>query len=100
MESHIEDVGNLDDIHLLFIEENTSSIATVNDSCTLAQQGTLCLLVPALGDDFLIDISSLFIESHTTYLEDFHDDPPLLFVEDDPSTVVVRAHSDPHVHSL
>ena len=34
VESHIEDVGDtIDDIHLLF-EENSSSIATVTNSCT------------------------------------------------------------------
>ena len=40
------------------------------------------------------------MESHTTDLEDFFDDISPLFHEDDPSTVVARAHSDPHVHSL
>ena len=35
MEFHIKDVGDIiDDIHLLFFEVNTSSIAIVNDSCT------------------------------------------------------------------
>ena len=46
------------------------------------------------------DISALFMESHIVDLEDFFDDLPLLFAEDDPSTVVARAYSDPHVHSL
>ena len=97
-ESHIEDVGDIiDDIHLLF-EEN--SITIVIDSCTLAQQGTPCLPVLASGDDLLSDISALYLESHTIDLEDFLDDLPLLFVEDNPSIVVARAHSNPHVHSL
>ena len=96
MESHIEDVcGTIDDIHLLF-EANSSSIAVVTNSCTSALQGTLCLP----GDDFLPDISAFFLESHTTNLEDFFDDLPLFFIEDDPSIVVVRAHFDSHVHSL
>ena len=57
MESHIEDVGDIiDDICLLLVEENNSSISIVNDSCTSTQQGTLCLPVPASGDDFLTDI--------------------------------------------
>ena len=51
-------------------------------------------------DDFLTNISGWFLESHTIDLEDFFDDLPLLFAEDDPSTVVVRVHSNPHVHSL
>ena len=40
------------------------------------------------------------MESHTLDLDDFFDDLPLLFDEDDPFIVVARAHSDPHVHSL
>ena len=40
------------------------------------------------------------MESHTVDLGDSLDDFHLLFAEDDPSTVVARAHSDPHVHSL
>ena len=51
-------------------------------------------------DDFLTDILGLFMESHIVDLGDFSDDLHLLFDEDDPSTVVARAHSDPHVHSL
>ena len=98
MESNIEDVGDIiNDIHLLFVEVNTSHIATLID---LAQQGTLCLPILASGDDFLTYIEDLFMESHTTYLGDFFDDLPLLFIEDDPSIVFVRSHSNPHVHSL
>ena len=33
-------------------------------------------------------------------LEEFFDDIPLLFDEDNPSIVVARVHSKPHVHSL
>ena len=51
-------------------------------------------------DDFLIDILGLFMESHIVDLGDFLNDVKLLFVEDDPSTIVARAHSNPHVHSL
>ena len=40
------------------------------------------------------------MESHTIDLEDFLDDLPLIFAKDDPYIVVVRAHSDTHVHSL
>ena len=40
------------------------------------------------------------MESHVANLGDFFDDLHVLFDEDYPSTVVVRAHSDPHVHSL
>ena len=40
------------------------------------------------------------MESHTTYLEHFYDDLPLLFTKDDSSIVVSRAHSDPQFHSL
>ena len=35
-----------------------------------------------------------------TDLGDSFDDLHLLFDGDDPSTIVARAHSDPHVHSL
>ena len=77
-----------------------NSIAIVTGSCTLAQQGTLCLPVLASSDDFLIDISGFFVESHTTDLEDFFDDLLLLFAKVDPSLVVARAYSNPHVHSL
>ena len=69
--------------------------AVVIDSCTLAQQGTHGLP----GDDFLPDIVVLFLESHTADMGDFYDDFSLLFVEES-STVVVRAYSDPHAHSL
>ena len=62
--------------------------------------GTLCLPVLVSGDDFLTDILGLFVESHTIDLEDFLDDLPLLFAEDDPSRLVARAHFDPHVHCL
>ena len=100
MESHIEDVGDiLDDIHLLF-EVNSSSIAVVTDSCTSPQQGTLYLPVPASVDDFLTDILGLFVESHKPNLGDIFDEIPLLFDENDPSTVVARAHFDSLVHSL
>ena len=51
-------------------------------------------------DDFLIDILGLFVESHIIDLGDILDDLHLLFDEDDPSIVVARDHSDPHVHSL
>ena len=40
------------------------------------------------------------MESHTIDLEDFFDDLPILYAKDDSSTGVVRAHSDPHIHSL
>ena len=48
----------------------------------------------------MTDISNLFMESHTTDLEDFLDDLLLLFSKDNPSIVVVRAHSDPYFHSV
>ena len=100
MESHIEDVGDiLNDTCLLF-EVNSSSISAVIDSRTSPQQGTLCLPILALADDFLTGILGLFVESHIADLGDFFDDIPLLFDEDDPSTVVARAQSNPHVHSL
>ena len=80
MESHIEYVGDiLDDIHFLF-EANSSFISAVIDSCTSAQQGTLFLPVPASGDDFLIDITGLFVESHTVDLGDSLDDLHLLVI--------------------
>ena len=51
-------------------------------------------------DDFLIDISGLFVESHIVDLGDIIDDLHLLFDEEDPSSGVARAHSNPLVHSL
>ena len=62
MESHIEYVRDIiDDICLLF-EVDTPSFVIVTTSCTSALQGTHGLL----GDDFLPDIATLFLESHTT----------------------------------
>ena len=40
------------------------------------------------------------MESHTTNLGDSLEDLHLLFDEDDPSIIVVRVNSNPHVHSL
>ena len=51
-------------------------------------------------DDFLVDISGLFVESNIADLGEFFDDIQLLFDEVDPSTVVVRTHFDTHLHSL
>ena len=62
--------------------------------------GYTSLPVLASSDDFLTDISTLFVQSHTIDLEEFFDDLLLLFAKDDPSTIVVRAYFDPHVHSL
>ena len=64
------------------------------------KHGTSCLPTQGLVDDFLEDSAGLFVESHTADLGDILNDLHLLFDEDDPSTVVLRAHSDPHVHSL
>ena len=51
-------------------------------------------------DDFLTNISGLFMESHIADLGDFIDDMQLLFDEADPSSIVVRAHFDSPIHSL
>ena len=59
-----------------------------------------CLLNSVPWDDYLADISSLFVESYIVDLGDTIDGIHLLFGEDDPSSVVVREHSDPHLHSL
>ena len=64
------------------------------------QQGTPCLLAPTSVDDFLVDISGLFVESHIVDLKDIIDDQYHLFAKENPSLVVSRANSDPHVHSL
>ena len=90
VESHIEDVGDIiDDIHLLF-EVNTSSFAIVTNSCTSTLQGTHGLP----GDDFLLDISALFLESHTADMGDFYDDFLLLFAEENSSTVIAHSLHD------
>ena len=60
-------------------------IGLVIGPCYSVQLGTPCLLVPASGDDYLIDISSLFVEFYITYLGDIIDDIHLLFDEEDPS---------------
>ena len=65
-----------------------------------AQQGKCCLLALASVDNYMADIAGLFVESHTIDLGYILDDLHLLFDEDDPSIVVVRDHSEPHVHSL
>ena len=98
MESHIEDVGDIiDTIFLLFLEFNTSSFSIV---IGLAQQGTPSLPAPTLMDDFLTYILGLWVESHIVDLGDIINDLYLLFVEEDPSQVVVRAPSNHLVHSL
>ena len=51
-------------------------------------------------DDFLTNILVLFVESHIEDLGDIIDDIHLLFDEEDPSSIVMRAHFDPLVHSL
>ena len=68
--------------------------------CNLVQLATPCLLVPASGDDFMTNISGLFVESYIADLGDIIDDVHLLFDEADPSSVVTREYSDPLVHSL
>ena len=82
-------------------------IAIVIGPCNSIQLGTPCLLVPKSGDDYLTYISSLFVEPHIADLRDIlvdfrdvFDDLHLLFDEENTSPVVVRAHSNPHVHSL
>ena len=50
-------------------------------------------------DDFLIDIWSFFVESHIEDLGDIIDDIHLVLAEDDASSIVVRAHSNPYVYS-
>ena len=47
-----------------------------------AQQCTSCLLAPATEDDYIADISSLFVESHIVDLGDIIDDLYLLFAEE------------------
>jgi hypothetical protein len=44
----------------------------------------------------LIDIIGLFVESYIEDMGDTIDDIHLLFIEDDPSLVIVREHFDPH----
>ena len=51
-------------------------------------------------DDFLTDILGFFVDSHIVDLGDIIDDLYLLFAEEDPSSIVTRAHSDPPIHSL
>ena len=65
-----------------------------------AQQGTPRLPAPTFVDDFLVDILGLFVESHIADLGDITDDLHLLFDEDESSSLVTRAHSDPPIHSL
>ena len=75
MESHIGDVGDiLDDIHLLF-EADTPSYVAVKNSCTSALEGTHGLP----GGDFLPDIATLFLESHTIDMGEIYDDLSLIF---------------------
>ena len=68
--------------------------------CNSIHLGTPCLLVSVSGDDYMIEISSLFVESYIQNLGDIIDDINLLFDEYVPSSVVARDHSDPLVHSL
>ncbi|GLJ09904.1 hypothetical protein SUGI_0118020 [Cryptomeria japonica] len=74
--------------------------ATVLPSCDSVQQDIHCLPASDSWDDYMTDIAGLFMESYIADLGDIIDDIHLLFNEDDPSSIVVRAHSDPLVHSL
>ena len=48
----------------------------------------------------MTDILGLFMESHIVELGDVIDDIYLLFDEEDPSSIFMRAHSNPPIHSL
>ena len=86
-----------DDIHLLFLEVNTLSIAIVIGP---THQGTPSLPAPTSVDDFLVDIAGLFVESHIIDLGDIIDHIHLLFDEEASSSIVTRVHFDPPIHSL
>ena len=60
------------------------------DSCTSALQVTHGLP----GDDLLPDIATLFLESHTTDIEDFFGDLSVLFSKVDSSTVIAHSLHD------
>lgn len=75
-------------------------IVTVLPSCDSVQQDIYCLPASDSLDDYLTDITGLFVESYIADLGEIIDDIHLLFDEDDPSSIVARAHSDPLVHSL
>ena len=64
------------------------------------QQETPCLPTSTSWDDFLPNITVLFVGSYTEDVGDIIDGIHLLFDEEDPSLVVMRAHSNPLVHSL
>ena len=65
------------------------------DAPDSVQQETPCLPTSASWDKFLLDIIGLFMESYIEDLGDITDDIHLLFFEDNSSSLVARAHSDP-----
>ena len=69
---------------------DTPYFSAVIDSHTSTLQGTHRLP----SDDFLPDISALFLESHIADMEDFFGDLLLLFSEADSSTVIAHSLHD------
>ena len=69
-----------------------------DDSCVhismdiddLVPQGVHCIPNSVPWDDYLTNISNLFMESYIVDLGDTIDDIHILFGEDDPSSVIVR----------
>ena len=51
-------------------------------------------------DEFLVYITGLFVKSHIADFWDSINDLQLLFDEAYSSSVVMRIHSDPPIHSL
>ena len=72
---------------------STSPIPAKN-SLDLVQQKITCLPTLALWDDFLPDITGLFVESHIEDVGDIIDGIDLLFFEET-SSLVARVHSKP-----
>lgn len=75
-------------------------VAIIMATCDSMQQDTHCLPDIATWDENLTNIASLFVKSHILDLGDTIDCIHLLFDKDDSSSIIVREHSYPLIHSL
>ena len=88
----------IDILSTIFLDDYCIQIAM--DSSDLVQQQIHCILDLVSWDEYLTNISNLFVESYIIDLGDTIDDIHLFFGEDDCPLVVAREHANPHLHSL
>ena len=67
---------------------DSTDLVPSTDASNLEQQETLCLPTSTSWDDFLPDMTELFVESHIEDVRDIIDSIRLLFVEETTSCIV------------